>query len=111
MHVFVAGGTGAVGTRLTRQLVERGHRVTATTRDPAKSDVIHRMGARAVVVDGLAADPGGEAVAAAEPDAVVHQMSALAGRLDPKHFDRSFARTNRLRTQGLDHPVAAAPAT
>jgi nucleoside-diphosphate-sugar epimerase len=110
MHVFVAGGTGAIGTRLIPQLVARGHRVTATTRDPAKLAGINRLGAHAVVVDGLDSAVVGEAVASAEPDALVHQMSSLAGKLDPKHFDRSFALTNRLRTEGLDHLVAAAQA-
>jgi nucleoside-diphosphate-sugar epimerase len=110
MHVYIAGGAGAIGTRLVRQLVERGHRVTATTTDPAKTDLLERLGARAVVVDGLDSAAVGEAVATAEPDAVVHQMTALAGRLDPKHFDRSFALTNRLRTEGLDHLLAAAEA-
>jgi nucleoside-diphosphate-sugar epimerase len=111
MHVFVAGGTGVIGTRLIPQLVERGHRVTATTRDPAKLAGLDRLGAHAVVVDGLDGAAVGEAVASAQPDVVVHQMSALAGKLDPKHFDRSFAVTNRLRTEGLDHLVAAAQAT
>jgi len=111
MHVFIAGGTGAIGTRLIPQLVERGHRVTATTRDPAKLAGLAKLGAQGVVVDGLDSAAVGEAVASARPDAVVHQMSALAGKLDPKHFDRSFALTNRLRTEGLDHLVAAAQAT
>jgi nucleoside-diphosphate-sugar epimerase len=111
MHVFVAGGTGVMGTRLIPQLVERGHRVTATTRDPAKLAGIDRLGAHAVVVDGLDSAAVGEAVASAEPDAVVHQMTALAGKIDPKHFDRSFAVTNLLRTHGLDHLIAAAQAT
>jgi nucleoside-diphosphate-sugar epimerase len=111
MHVFIAGGTGAIGKRLIPQLVERGHRVTATTRDPAKLAGIDRLGAHAVIVDGLDGAAVGEAVASTEPDAVVHQMSSLAGKLDPKHFDRSFAITNRLRTEGLDHLVAAAQAT
>ena len=111
MHVFIAGGTGAIGTRLIPQLVERGHRVTATTRDPAKLAGLDKLGAHGVVVDGLDSAAVGEAVASARPDAVVHQMSALAGKLDPKHFDRSFAVTNSLRTQGLDHLVAAAQAT
>ncbi len=110
MHVYIAGGTGAIGTRLIRQLVERGHRVTATTRDPARTAGLQRLGAHAVVVDGLDSAAVGEAVATAEPDAVVHQMTALAGKLDPKHFDRSFAMTNRLRTEGLDHLLAAAQA-
>ena len=111
MHVFIAGGTGAIGRRLIPQLVERGHRVTATTRDPAKLAGLDRLGAHAVVLDGLDSAAVGEAVASAGPDAVVHQMSALSGRLDPKHFDRSFALTNRLRTEGLDHLVAAAAAS
>jgi nucleoside-diphosphate-sugar epimerase len=111
MHVYIAGGTGVIGRRLIPQLVERGHRVTATTRDPAKAAGLERLGAHAVVVDGLDSAAVGEAVATAEPDAIVHQMSSLAGKLDPKHFDRSFALTNRLRTQGLDHLVAAAQAT
>lgn len=110
MHVYIAGGTGVIGRRLIPQLVERGHRVTATTRDPARSAGLERLGAHAVVVDGLDSAAVGAAVATAEPDAVVHQMSALAGRLDPKHFDRSFALTNRLRTEGTDHLVAAARA-
>ena len=111
MHVYIAGGTGAIGTRLIRQLVEGGHRVTATTRDAAKLAGLEDLGAHAVVVDGLDSAAVGEAVATARPDAVVHEMTALAGKLDPKHFDRSFAVTNRLRTEGLDHLVAAAQAT
>jgi nucleoside-diphosphate-sugar epimerase len=111
MHVYVAGGSGAIGRRLIHQLAERGHRVTATTRDPAKAAALEKLGADAVVVDGLDSAAVGESVAKADPDAVVHQMSALAGKLDPKHFDRSFALTNRLRTEGLDHLVAAAQAT
>ena len=111
MHVYIAGGTGAIGTRLIRQLVESGHRVTATTRDPAKTAGLEGLGAHAVVVDGLDSAAVGEAVATAGPEAVVHQMTALAGKLDPKHFDRSFAMTNRLRTEGLDHLLAAAQAS
>jgi nucleoside-diphosphate-sugar epimerase len=111
MHVYVAGGTGAIGRRLIPQLVERGHRVTATTRDPGKTPALEALGSEAVVVDGLDSAAVGESVAKAEPDAVVHQMSALSGTLDPKHFDRSFAMTNRLRTEGLDHLIAAAQAT
>jgi nucleoside-diphosphate-sugar epimerase len=111
MHVYIAGGTGVVGRRLIPQLVAHGHRVTATTRDPAKAAGLEKVGAQAVVVDGLDSAAVGEAVAKAEPDAVVHQMSSLADKLDPKHFDRSFAMTNRLRTEGLDHLVAAAQAS
>jgi nucleoside-diphosphate-sugar epimerase len=111
MHVYLAGGTGAVGRRLIPQLVERGHRVTATTRCPRKTAVLERLGAAAVVVDGLDSSAVGQSVATAAPDAVVHQMTALAGSTDVRHFDRYFALTNRLRTEGLDHLVAAAQAS
>jgi nucleoside-diphosphate-sugar epimerase len=111
MHVYLAGGTGVVGTRLIPRLVERGHRVTATTTNPAKVALLERLGARAVVVDGLDGGAVGEAVATAQPDAIVHQMSALSSGIDPRHFDRSFALTNRLRTEGTDHLLAAAQAS
>jgi nucleoside-diphosphate-sugar epimerase len=111
MHVYIAGGTGAIGRRLVPQLVARGHRVTATTRDPRKIELIEGLGAEASVVDGLDSAAVGESVAKAEPDAVVHQLTALSGKLDVRHFDRSFAMTNRLRTAGLDHLIAAAQAT
>jgi len=111
MHVYLAGGTGAIGPRLIRQLVQRGHQVTATTTSAAKIALIESLGATAIVVDGLDAAAVGEAVATVRPDAVVHQMTALAGGISTKQFDRSFAITNRLRTEGIDHLVAAAQAT
>jgi nucleoside-diphosphate-sugar epimerase len=111
MHVYIAGGTGAIGRRLIPQLVARGHRVTSTTRDVRKIELIEGLGAEAAVVDALDSAAVGESVAKAEPDAVVHQLTALAGKISVKHFDRSFAMTNRLRTEGLDHLIAAAQAT
>jgi nucleoside-diphosphate-sugar epimerase len=114
MRVFLAGGTGAVGQRLVPQLVARGHQVTATTTSAAKLSLLKELGAEAVVLDGLDGAAVGEAVAAARPDAIVHQMTALsaahAGRPDLKHPDRFFAGTNRLRTEGTDHLLAAAEA-
>jgi nucleoside-diphosphate-sugar epimerase len=114
MRVFLAGGTGAVGRRLVPQLVARGHQVTATTTSAAKLSLLKQLGAEAVVLDGLDGAAVGEAVAAARPDAIVHQMTALsaahAGRPDLKHPDRFFAGTNRLRTEGTDHLLAAAEA-
>ena len=76
MRVFVAGGTGVVGRRLVPQLVARGHQVTATTTNPAKLGLLEQLGADGVVMDGLDAVSVGEAVAAARPDAIVHQMTA-----------------------------------
>jgi len=115
MRVFVAGGTGAIGRRLVPQLVARGHQVTATTTSGAKLGLLQQLGADGVVMDGLDATSVGEVVAAARPDAIVHQMTALsaahAGRPDFRHFDRFAAATNRLRTEGTDHLLAAAEAT
>jgi nucleoside-diphosphate-sugar epimerase len=115
MRVFVAGGTGVLGQRLVPQLVARGHQVTATTTSPAKLGLLTRLGAAGVVMDGLDAAAVGEAVAKAQPDVIVHQMTAIsvahAGKPDMKHMDRWFAGTNRLRTEGTDHLLAAADAT
>ena len=114
MRVFVAGGTGVLGRRLVPQLVARGHRVTATTTDAARLDVLARLGATGVVMDGLDAAAVGEAVAAARPDVIVHQMTAIspahAGKPDMRHMDRWFGPTTRLRTEGTDHLLAAAEA-
>jgi nucleoside-diphosphate-sugar epimerase len=115
MRVFVAGGTGVIGRRLVPQLVARGHQVTATTTSAAKLGLVEQLGAEAVVMDGLDAASVGEAVAAARPDVIVNQMTGLsmthAGKPDVKHFDLFFAATNRLRTEGTDHLLAAAEAT
>jgi nucleoside-diphosphate-sugar epimerase len=115
MRVFVAGGAGAIGRRLVPQLVSRGHQVTATTTNAARLDLLTQLGADGVLMDGLDAASVGEAVARARPDAIVHEMTALsvahAGKPDFKHFDRFAATTNRLRTEGTDHLLAAAEAT
>ena len=115
MRVFVAGGTGVVGRRLVPQLVARGHQVTATTTSAAKLGLLAQLGADGVVMDGLDAVSVGEAVAKSQPDAIVHQMTAIsvahAGKPDFRHFDRWFATTSRLRTEGTDHLLAAAEAT
>jgi nucleoside-diphosphate-sugar epimerase len=115
VRVFVAGGAGVVGRRLVPQLVARGHQVTATTTSAAKLDLLGQLGADGVVMDGLDGVSVGEAVAAARPDAIVHQMTAIsvahAGKPDMRHMDRWFATTIRLRTEGTDHLLAAAEAT
>ncbi|WAZ22573.1 NAD(P)-dependent oxidoreductase [Streptomyces cinnabarinus] len=111
MRVFVAGGAGMLGRRLVPRLVARGHEVTATTTGAGKVALLERLGARAVVMDGLDAMSVGEAVGTARPDAIVHQMTAIRGKPDIRHMDRWFAVTNRLRTEGTDHLLAAAEAT
>jgi nucleoside-diphosphate-sugar epimerase len=115
VRVFVAGGAGVIGRRLVPQLVARGHQVTATTTSAAKLGLLTRLGAEGVVMDGLDAVSVGEAVAAAEPDAIVNQMTGLseahAGKPNLRKADRFFATTNRLRREGTDHLLAAAEAT
>ncbi|TDD06111.1 NAD(P)-dependent oxidoreductase [Nonomuraea deserti] len=110
MRIFVAGGTGVLGRRLVPQLVARGHQVTATTTNADKLGLLERLGADGVVMDGLDAVSVGEAVAMARPDTMVHQMTAISGHPDIKHFDRWFATTNRLRLEGTDHLLTAAEA-
>ncbi|MDR3034810.1 MAG: NAD(P)H-binding protein, partial [Kitasatospora sp.] len=110
MRVFVAGAAGAIGHQLLPQLAAGGHQVIASTRNPAKAERLRALGAEPVVVDGLDAVAVGQAVARAEPEIVIHQMTALAGDFDLRRFDRMFAVTNTLRTAGIDHRLAAAVA-
>jgi|tagenome__1003787_1003787.scaffolds.fasta_scaffold20667955_1 nucleoside-diphosphate-sugar epimerase len=118
MRIFVAGATGAIGRRLVPKLVARGHQVIATTRDPGKARLLESLSAEPVVMDGLDGAGVAQAVGRARPEAIIHQMTALAEKADPKqfdvrdlkHFDRWFAATNRLRTEGTRHLLAAARA-
>jgi nucleoside-diphosphate-sugar epimerase len=115
MRVFVAGGSGVLGRRLVPQLVARGHQVTATTTSVGKLDLLEQLGAEGVVMDGLDAASVGEAVAAARPDTIVNQMTGLSeehgGKPNMRKPQRFFTPTNRLRTEGIDHLLAAAEAT
>jgi nucleoside-diphosphate-sugar epimerase len=115
MRVFVAGGTGVMGRRLVPQLVARGHQVTATTTSAGKLGLLEQLGAEGMVMDGLSAASVGEAVAAARPNAIVHEMTALSvarnGRPNFRHPERLTAATNRLRAEGTDHLLAATEAT
>jgi nucleoside-diphosphate-sugar epimerase len=107
MKVFVAGATGALGTHLVPQLVANGHEVVGMTRSASKADAVRRLGARPAVADGLDPDAVAQAVAEAEPEVIVHELTALSGPPDMRHPDRYFAVTNRLRTEGTDHLLAA----
>jgi nucleoside-diphosphate-sugar epimerase len=110
MKVFVAGASGALGQRLLPRLVEDGHEVVGMVRSEAKASLVGELGARPVVADALNPDAVAAAVAEAEPEVIVHQATALSGRLDLRHFEREFALTNRLRSEGTDHLLAAARA-
>jgi 2-alkyl-3-oxoalkanoate reductase len=108
MRIFVAGATGAVGRALVPALVSAGHSVTGMTRSPEKAGAIRRAGAEPVVADGLNARAVRAAVISARPDVIIDQMTDLGTVTDLRHFDRAFAVTNRLRTDGTDHLLAAA---
>jgi nucleoside-diphosphate-sugar epimerase len=112
MKVFVAGASGALGAQLVPMLVAAGHEVVAMTRTASKQDGLRALGARPVVADALDPDAVASVVGEAEPEVIVHQLTALSGKMsirDARHPDRSSMAkmTNRLRTEGTDHLLAA----
>jgi nucleoside-diphosphate-sugar epimerase len=107
MRVFVAGATGAIGKQLVPRLVEAGHEVHGMTRSESKQAMLHELGAVPVVADALDPDQVAEAVGRARPDVIVHQLTAIPEKLDLRRFDRDFALTARLRTEGTDHLLSA----
>ncbi len=109
MRVFVAGATGAIGKQLVPRLVAAGHEVHGMTRSDSKQAMLYELGAVPVVADALDPDQVAEAVGRARPDVIVHQLTAI-GALDMRHFDRDFALTNRLRTEGTDNLLSAGQA-
>jgi nucleoside-diphosphate-sugar epimerase len=109
MRVFVAGATGAIGKQLVPRLVAAGHEVHGMTRSEAKQAVLYEQGAVPVVADALDPEQVADAVGRAKPDVIVHQLTSIGG-LDMRHFDRDFAVTNRLRTEGTDHLLSAGQA-
>jgi nucleoside-diphosphate-sugar epimerase len=111
MRIFVAGASGALGRRLVPQLADAGHDVIGMTRSEGKRDLLRDLGAAPVVANALDPDAVGQAVSEAEPEAIVHQLTAIPGALNPRRLDRDFELTNRLRTEGTDHLLSAARAS
>jgi nucleoside-diphosphate-sugar epimerase len=107
MKIFLAGATGALGRRLLPRLAERGHDVVGMTRSDAKQGLVRELGGQPVVADALDRASVTEAVTRHEPDVIVHQLTAIPQAPDMRHFARDFAQTNRLRTEGTDHLLAA----
>jgi 2-alkyl-3-oxoalkanoate reductase len=110
VRVFIAGGSGTIGRRLVPMLVGAGHEVIGSTRSPEKVAELAALAAEPVVVDVLDEEAVIAAVRKAEPDVIVHQLTALKGVTNLRHFDEAFALTNRLRTEGLDYLLRAARA-
>jgi 2-alkyl-3-oxoalkanoate reductase len=110
MRVLVAGATGVIGRQLVPQLIAAGHQVSATTRSPQKTGSLRAAGADPYVLDGLDGAAVGEVVARAEPDVIVHEMTAIPAQINLRRFEQNFAATSTLRTTGIDHLLAAARA-
>lgn len=108
MRVFLAGASGALGRQLAPQLVAAGHQVTGTTRSEAKLELVRGLGAEPVLADALDAEALKRAVVEATPEVVLHELTAIPADLQPRRFERDFAATNRLRTEGTDNLLAAA---
>jgi nucleoside-diphosphate-sugar epimerase len=108
MRVFVAGASGALGSRLVPQLVAAGHEVIGTHNSPASAELLHVLGAKPVMLDLLDTRAVRKAVLENEPEAIVHEATALANAKWGRSFDKAFARTNELRTKGTDALLAAA---
>jgi nucleoside-diphosphate-sugar epimerase len=110
VNIFIAGGSGAIGMRLVRQLVAQGHEVTAMTRTAEKADALRALGARPALADALERTAVLQALGQAEPEVVIHQLTSLAGVDSFKNFDEEFALTNRLRTVGTGYLLEGARA-
>jgi nucleoside-diphosphate-sugar epimerase len=108
MRVLVAGASGAIGSRLVPQLVDRGHEVIGPHRKPDTAEHVRALGATPVQLDLLDPRAVRQAVLATEPDAIAHEATALADMKFGRRMDRLFAPTNRLRTEGTDALLAAA---
>jgi nucleoside-diphosphate-sugar epimerase len=108
MKVFVAGATGALGRPLVRALAAAGHQVTGTSRTESRAALVHADGGTGVVCDALDRDAVLRAVADADPEVVIHQLTAL-----PRSYLKlrsGSPATNRLRREGTRHLVDAAHA-
>jgi nucleoside-diphosphate-sugar epimerase len=106
--VFVAGASGILGRRLVLQLIDAGHEVVGTHNSPASAEVLRALGAKPVLLDVLDEGAVREAVLENEPEAIVHEATALANAKFGRSLDRMFAGTNALRTRGTDALLAGA---
>jgi nucleoside-diphosphate-sugar epimerase len=111
MRVFVTGASGAIGTRLVPQLIDAGHEVIGTHNSPTSAELLRKLGAKPVMLDLLDAGAVREAVREAEPEAIVHEATALAKVKFSRNMDKVAAKTSELRTKGTDALLAAARET
>lgn len=110
MRIFLAGATGVIGRQLAGQLIADGHHLTAMTRSPERAEALRAAGAEPVVADALDQTAVLEAVTQAHPDAVIHQLTSIPQRINPRRIKRDFQLNDRLRTEGTLNLLAAARA-
>ncbi len=108
MRVFLAGATGVIGRSLLGLLADAGHEVTGMTRSPQRAEEIRSGGAEAVICDALDATALASAVAGARPEVVIHQLTDLPARLEPRKYRKQLVGTNLLRREGTRNLIAAA---
>ncbi|MFI7067571.1 NAD-dependent epimerase/dehydratase family protein [Kribbella sp. NPDC050124] len=106
MRVFVAGGTGVVGRPVVEALAGQGHHVVASTQRPDNLRIAEKLGATAVLMDGLDDASVRQAVLDAEPDVVVNLMTALS--VPSNDYGKWLTITNRLRSEGTKVLMSAA---
>ena len=110
MRVFLAGATGVIGRRLLGLLISEGHEVTGMTRSAQRAESLRARGAQPVVADALDAGAVRAAVMQARPEAVIHQLTSLPARIEPRKMRRDFELNDRLRSEGTRILVDAAQA-
>ena len=110
MRILLAGATGVIGRALLPLLLEQDHEVVALCHSPDKLEGLRARGAEAVAADALDAAALRDAVVAARPQAVIHQLTAIPARINPRKMVRDFAQNDRLRTEGTANLLAAAKA-
>jgi nucleoside-diphosphate-sugar epimerase len=108
MRVFVAGASGAIGRRLIPQLTDAGHEVIGTHNAPSSAALLRTLGAKPVQLDLLDAPAVRKAVLDSDPEAIVHQATALSRVKFSRNMDKVTAKTSELRTTGTDALLAAA---
>ena len=108
MRVFLAGATGVIGRRVVPLLLADGHQVTGMTRSPGRADELRATGVEAMICDVFDAQALEAAVVEAKPDAVVHELTDLPKRPEPRKYKTQLASTKKIRSEGTRNLVAAA---
>ncbi len=101
MRIFFAGATGVIGRRLLPRLIRRGHEVIALTRSREAMESVRAHGGGPLLGDVFDEEWLSEAVARTKPDVVMHQLTSIPRRLNPRRVEKEMAPTNRLRTEGI----------